>query len=170
MACRSYRFLFIDMMWPWQYSNNYCQKVKTMKRMFHFLLVFTIVPAVLLSCTKDQPIKSPFTVKYEIIGAGTVVVNPFMPQPVYGRPSFFYTNEYGQLELARDTASKTVVFTTSERPLELELSTEVYLSSKGYITGYIIINDKIKASQTSTTIDMWGAAYLASIRVVYKVE
>ena len=134
--------------------NNTADLQSKFKPSWIFLLI-TI--SLLTSCKKSDatdvtsgPIKSPFTVKYEITADRASTVTS----------SIQYTNSSlgNSVELNTPlTWSKTVVITTEQRPTVLFLfSTVIKFTSAGKVTGKIYINGKEKASVTESATDPSG--------------
>lgn len=115
----------------------------------------------LLSCSKDNTtnnsIKSPFTVKYELICSSSIQTN-FLGQQAF-IPEIGYTNGTGQNELSNSftsgtTWSKTITVTDSRRPLTLFFGVnKMILSAAGKVTGNIYIDGKLNATVTNPTIN-----------------
>jgi hypothetical protein len=121
-----------------------------------FLITISLFTACKKSDTNDVtsgPIKSPFTVKYEITSdkASTVA------------SSVLYTNSSlgSSVELTAPLVwSKTVTITTDQRPTVLFLySTGIKFVSAGKVTGKIYINGKEKASVTESANDPFGSGF-----------
>lgn len=128
-----------------------------MKTLSYSLLFLLFVS--LHSCSKKgdegASVKSPFTLKYELVGSSVLSATPNLP-------ALFYTNSTGQGETvlvitAAKTWSKTLTVTSTQRPFMVNFEPLAIVSEgPGSVTANIYVNGKVVASSVTQVITPGG--------------